>query len=94
MLGGGSLGGLRLTVLEEPLDFGGVLRFEARIFEGRFAGCGDVLAGAVAECRIFEENVPRVVFFFHLVALIFDAKFLLFAGLRFEAILGFACFGS
>ena len=64
------------------------------IFEGRFAGGGYVLAGAVAEFGVFEEEIPVMAFFFHLVALVFDVEFLLFAGLRFEAILLLACFGS
>jgi hypothetical protein len=83
-----------MTIFEKTLDFGGVLRFEAGIFAGRFVGGGDVLAGAVTECGVFEENVPGMVFFFHLVALVFDAEFLLLAALRFEAIFGLAPFGS
>ena len=35
--------------------------------------------------RIFEANIPFMVFFFQFVALVFDAKFFVFAVLRFEA---------
>jgi hypothetical protein len=38
----------------------------------------------VTEFGVFEENVPVVVFFFHVVALVFDTKFPLLASLRFE----------
>jgi hypothetical protein len=55
---------------------------------------GDVLAYAVTKCGVFEANVPFVVFFFHFVALVFEAEFLVFAVLRFEAIFGLALFGS
>jgi hypothetical protein len=34
-----------LTIFKEALDFGGVLRFEGRIFAGGLVGAGDVLAG-------------------------------------------------
>jgi hypothetical protein len=88
------LGDLRAAIFEEPIKFGSVLRFEARIFAGGFVEIGDVLACEVTEFGIFEANVPLMVFFFHLVALVFDAEFLIFAGLRFEAIFGLAPFGS
>lgn len=93
MLSGGC-GHLRGAILEEAVDFGDILRFEARIFEGSFHEIDDVLAGAMAEGGVFEANVPFVVVFFHLVAFALDAPFLLFAVLRFEAIFGLASFGS
>ncbi len=75
-------------------QLGGVLRFEARVFGGQFAVLADVLADAEAGFGVLLQNLPIVDLFFHLVALIFDADFLLFAPLRFEAILLLACFGS
>ena len=81
-------------MLEQSIDFSDVLRFEARIFAGGLAGVGDVQTYAVTKCGVFHANIPFMVFFFHFVALILDAELLLFAFLRFEAIFGFASFGS
>jgi hypothetical protein len=75
-------------------QFGVVLRFEARVFGCGFEGLADVLADAEASFGVFLENLPIVCLFFHFVALVFEAEFLLFAGLRFEAILLLTCFGS
>jgi hypothetical protein len=91
---GGGLGDLRAAILEEAVQFGGELRFEARILVDGFVEIDDILAGTMAEGRVFEANVPLVVIFFHFVALVLDAQFLLFAVLRFEAIFGLASFGS
>ena len=75
-------------------QFGIVLRFEARVFSGGFAVLADVLADAEACLGVFLENLPVMRLLFHGVALVFEAEFLLFAGLRFEAILLLARFGS
>ncbi len=75
-------------------QLGGVLRFEARVFGGQFAVLTDVLTDAEAGFGVFLQNLPIMCLFFHLVALIFDANFLLFASLRFEAIFGLAPFDS
>ena len=80
--------------MEESIDFGHVLRFEGRIFADGLIVMGDVLAYAVTKCCVFEANVPFMVFFFHFVALVFEAQFRVFAVLRFEAICGLALFGS
>ena len=88
------MGDLRTLILEHSIDFSHVLRFEARIFAGGLVVVGDVLAYAVAECGVFEANIPFMAFFFHFVALVFEAEFLVFAALRFEANLGLALFGS
>ncbi len=86
------MGDLRTLILEHSIDFSDVLRFEARIFADRFVEIGDVLTGAMAEGGVFEANIPFMVFFFHFVALVFEAEFFGFAVLRFEAIGGFARF--
>jgi hypothetical protein len=91
-LGGGTSAEILLEAVLGQL--GVVLRFEARVFSGQFAVLADVLANAEAGFGVFLQNVPIVGLFFHLVALIFDAKFLLLAALRFEAILLPAPFGS
>ena len=88
------MGGLRTLMLEQSVDFSDVLRFEARIFAGGLVVVGDVLTYAVAKCGVFEANIPFMVFFFHFVALVFEAELFVFAVLRFEAIFGLALFGS
>ncbi len=88
------MGDLRAAIFEEPVHFGEVLRFEGRIFVHEFVEIGDVLAGTMAEGGIFEADVPKMAIFFHFVALILDAQFLVFAFLRFEANFGLASFGS
>ncbi len=70
---GGGFSDLRAIVLEETVDFGDVLRFEAGIFAGRFVVVGDVLAGAVTELGVFDADVPIMVLFLHFVALVLDA---------------------
>ena len=88
------MGDPRTLILEQSVDFSHVLRFEARIFAGGLVVVGDVQAYAVTKCGVFEANIPFMVFFFHFVALVFDAEFFVFAVLRFEAIFGLALFGS
>ena len=57
----------------------------------RQPGCvGDIQADAVAKGGVFQANIPFMVFFFHFVAFVFDADFLILAFLRFEAIFGLA----
>jgi hypothetical protein len=90
----GGFGELRAIIFEKPVDFGDVLRFEVGILAGGLEVCQDVFAGAVTKLGVFEVYVPFVVFFFHFVALILEAEFLVFAFLRLEAIFGFASFGS
>ncbi len=94
-LGCGCCGGAGWMALQATFDeFGGVLRFEARIF---FC-CVDLLGGVggelVTSLGVLSQNVPIMRLLFHFVLLVFDAELFLFAVLRFEAILGFACFGS
>ena len=88
------MGDPRTLILEQSVDFSHVLRFEARIFASGLAGVRDVEAYAVTKCGVFKANIPCMVFFFHFVALVLDAEFFVFAFLRFEAIFGFALFGS
>jgi hypothetical protein len=54
----------------------------------------DVLADAEAGFRVLLQKIPIVCLFFHVVALGFEAEFLLLAVLRFKAIFGLAPFGS
>jgi hypothetical protein len=61
------------------------LRFEAKIFAGRLEIVQHVPRDAGTGFAIFPQKAQIVSLFFRLVALIFDAKFLLCAGLRFEA---------
>jgi len=75
-------------------QFGVVLCFEARVFRSGFAVLVDVLADAEAGFGVFFENFPIMCLFFHFVALDIDSELFLFARLRFEAIFGFAYFGS
>ncbi len=75
-------------------EFGVVLRYEARIFFGRFDLLGGVGGDLVAGLGVFAHYVPKMFFFFHFVLFVFEAQFLLFAFLRFEAIGFFALFGS
>ena len=95
-LGGGRMGAPKRMRLEAAFcEFGGVLRFEARVLRsGSFAVLGDVLREATAGFGVFSDEIPIMCLFFHFVALVFEAEFLLFAILRFEAIFGFALFGS
>jgi hypothetical protein len=94
-LGGSGLGTSELMVLEAVLgELGGVLRFEAGNFGGGFAVLREGLRDTEAGFGVFLENLPIMCLFFHFVLLVFDAKLLLFAGLRFEAIFGLASFGS
>ncbi len=88
------MGDVRALILEQSVDFSHVLRFEARILASGLVVVGDVQAYAVTKCGVFEANIPFMVFFFHFVALVFDAEFFVFAVLRFEAIFGLALFGS
>ena len=75
-------------------QFGVVLRFEARVFGGEFGVLVDVLTDAEAGFGVFFDYLPIVSLFFHFVALVLEADFLVFAGLRFEPILFLAPFGS
>ncbi len=94
-LGGGGLGTSELMVLEAVFgELGGVLRFEAGVLNGRFVVLREILSDAEAGFGVFIDHLPIMCLFFHFVLLVFDAKFLFFAGLRFEAIFGLACFGS
>ena len=94
-LGGGRSGTPAKVWLEAVLgEFGGVLRFEAGVLSGGFVVLREVLADAEAGLGVSLENLPIMRLFFHGLALVFEAEFLLFAGLRFEAILLLACFGS
>ncbi len=90
--GGGTEAEIRLEAVFGQL--GVVFRFEARVFGGGFVVLADVLADAETGFGVLLQNLPIVCLFFHRVALVFEAEFLLLAGLRFEAILGLACFGS
>ena len=93
--GGGVGGTSQIVVLEAVFcQFGGVLRREARIFGGGFGVLRHVLTDAEASFGIFFDYVPIMRLFFHFVALVFDALFLVFAVLRFEPIFFFAPFGS
>jgi hypothetical protein len=94
-LGGGRGGTPAKVWLEAVLgEFGGVLRFEAGVLGGGFVVLRDVLGDAEASFGVFLDHFPIMSLFFHFVLLVFDAKFLLFAGLRFEAIFGLAALGS
>ncbi len=89
-------GGTSAEILPEVVfgQFGIVLRFEARVFGGQFVVLTDVLADAEAGFGVFLQKIPIVCLFFHVVALGFEAEFLLLTRLRFEAIFGLALFGS
>ena len=88
------MGHLGSLILEQSVDFSDELRFEARIFAGGLVVVGDVLSDAGTKGGVFEANIPFMVFFFHFVALVLESEFGVFAVLRFEAIFGFAPFGS
>jgi hypothetical protein len=92
---GGGLGGSEWMRLKTVFgEFGGVLRSEARIFGGGFAGLSNILRDTEAGFGVFAEDVPIMRLLFHFVPLAFEVEFFLFAVLRFEAILGFPRFGS
>jgi len=94
-LGGGRGGTSAIVWLEAVLgEFGGVLRFEAGVLGGGFVVLREILPDAEAGFSVFLENLPIMCLVFHFVLFVFDAKFLFFAGLRFEAIFGLAAFGS
>ena len=75
-------------------QFGGVLRFEARLFFGGSEILQSVEGDLVAGLAVLLENLPIVRLFFHFVLLVFDTEFFGFAVLRFEPKVGFARFGS
>jgi hypothetical protein len=50
--GSGGLGDLRTITLQEPVNFGDILRFEVGIFARCFIEIGNVLAGAVTATAI------------------------------------------
>ncbi len=68
--------------------------FKAGVFGGQLVVLTDVLADAEAGLGVFFQNIPIMRLFFHVVALDFEAEFLLLTRLRFEAIFGLAPFGS
>jgi len=65
------------------------------VSSGHRKGCGACLLSWWHSSAPFAlDHLPIMRLFFHFMALVFEAEFLLFAGLRFEPKLGFALFGS
>ena len=90
----GGLGDLLAIILQVTSHFSLELLLEAGVLDVDVDLLDQVFGHAAAQFAAFEADIPLMQLFFPFVALVLKPQFFLFPLLRFEAIFGFACFGS